>query len=62
MSSKNEILVSFQIITTIDDVDVAISQLEESNWNLMDAVNKAIAAEPTAPTEPTVPTVWQYAL
>ena len=39
MSSKNEILANFQ----------AILQLEESNWNLIDAVNKAISAEPSAP-------------
>ena len=52
MSSKNEILANFQILTTIDDVEEAILQLEESNWNLMDAVNKAISAEPSAPEMP----------
>ena len=49
MSSKNEILANFQILTTIDDVEEAILQLEESNWNLIDAVNKA---EPSAPKMP----------
>ena len=29
MSSKNEILANFQILTTIDDVEEAILQLEE---------------------------------
>ena len=54
MSSKNEILANFQILTTIEDVEEAISQLEESNWNLTDAVNKAIPAEPTVPERPPV--------
>jgi hypothetical protein len=56
MSSKDEILATFQILTTIDDVELAILQLQESNWNLMDAVNKAVSAELTAPTAPIAPT------
>ena len=44
----------FQACTGIDDVEVAILQLEESNWNLTDAVNKAIPAEPTVPERPPI--------
>lgn len=54
MSDRNEILANFQACTGIDDVEVAILQLEESNWNLTDAVNKAIPAEPTVPERPPV--------
>ena len=43
-----------QACTGIDDVEVAILQLEESNWNLTDAVNKAIPAEPTVPERPPI--------
>lgn len=54
MSDRNEILANFQACTGIDDVEVAILQLEESNWNLTDAVNKAIPAEPTVPERPPI--------
>ena len=38
----------FQACTGIEDVEVAICQLEAAEWVLVDAVNKAMSA--TAPT------------
>lgn len=49
MASREEILANFQACTGIEDLEVAILQLEEANWNLTDAVNKAIPSEPTPP-------------
>jgi len=54
MSSREEILANFQACTGIDDLEVAILQLEESNWNLTDAVNKAIPAEPVVAERPPI--------
>lgn len=69
MASREEILADFQACTGVDDVEVAICQLEAADWVLVDAVNKAMsstaaasAASPpvaaaTAPTpaEPALP-------
>jgi len=54
MSSREEILANFQACTGIEDLEVAILQLEEANWNLTDAVNKAIPAEPTVAERPPI--------
>jgi len=52
MTSREEILANFQACTGIEDLDVAIMQLEEANWNLTDAVNKAIPASNPEPERP----------
>jgi len=54
MSSREEILANFQACTGIEDLEVAILQLEEANWDLQDAVNKAIPAEPAAAERPPI--------
>ena len=40
---------SVQACTGIEDVEVAICQLEASEWVLVDAVNKAMSASAAAP-------------
>jgi len=46
MESREEILANFQACTGIEDIGLALQFLEESNWVLLDAVNKAIPAPP----------------
>jgi len=41
--SRDEMLADFQACTGIDEVDVAIAQLEQANWSLQIAVNAALA-------------------
>lgn len=43
--SREEILADFQAISGIDDFGLAIHHLEEANWILMDAVNRALPPE-----------------
>jgi len=40
--SREEILADFQACTGIEDLGIAIMHLEETNWVLVDAVNRAI--------------------
>jgi len=40
--SREEILADFQACTGIEDFGIALHHLEEANWVLMDAVNRAI--------------------
>lgn len=40
--SREEILADFQACTGIEDLGIAIMHLEEANWVLVDAVNRAI--------------------
>jgi len=56
--SREEILADFQACTGIEDLGIAIMHLEEANWVLVDAVNRAmpqqdsgggIAVDPSAP-------------
>lgn len=41
--SRDEMLADFQACTGVDEVDVAIAQLEQANWSLQIAVNAALA-------------------
>ena len=43
--SREEILADFQACTGIDDFGLVIHHLEEVDWVLTDAVNKAIPGE-----------------
>lgn len=42
MSTREEILADFQACTGIEDLGLAIMHLEDTNWVLVDAVNRAI--------------------
>jgi len=60
--SREEILADFQACTGIEDLGIAIMHLEEANWVLVDAVNRAIpqdgggvGVDPTAGFEPPIP-------
>jgi len=44
MESREEILANFQACTGIEDIGIALQFLEESNWVLVDAVNKSLPA------------------
>lgn len=43
--NKEEILANFQSITGIDDIGEAFSHLEESNWDLMTAIQRVMPQE-----------------
>uniref|UniRef100_A0A182PPG5 UBX domain-containing protein n=1 Tax=Anopheles epiroticus TaxID=199890 RepID=A0A182PPG5_9DIPT len=45
--NRDEILANFQSITAIDDVAEAIFHLEESNWNLISAIQRVLPQDPT---------------
>jgi hypothetical protein len=46
MESREEILANFQACSGIEDIGLALQFLEDSNWVLVDAVNRAIPAPP----------------
>lgn len=46
--NKDEILADFQSITAIDDVGEAFSHLEETNWDLMAAIQRVMPQDATA--------------
>ncbi|XP_040563996.1 FAS-associated factor 1 isoform X2 [Lepeophtheirus salmonis] len=53
MASREEILANFQACTGIENVELAISQLEDAGWSFVDAVNKVIpGSDPSAPPTP----------
>lgn len=54
MTSREEILADFQACTGIEDVEMAITQLEDAGWVLLDAVNKAMPPAPAPPVPPPV--------
>lgn len=49
---KDQILADFQSITAIDDVGEAFSHLEESNWDLMTAIQRVMPQESSPIIEP----------
>jgi hypothetical protein len=49
MASREEILANFQACTGVEDVEVAICQLEAAEWVLVDAVNKAMTSAAADP-------------
>jgi len=62
MESREEILANFQACTGIQDIGEALQLLEDSDWVLLDAVNRAIpgaaqdqGVDPTAPRPATPP-------
>ncbi|CAG9127393.1 unnamed protein product [Plutella xylostella] len=48
--NREEILANFQGITAIDDVAEAIYHLEESNWDLLTAINRVMPQDGNNPT------------
>jgi len=49
MASREEILADFQACTGIEDLGLAIHHLEETNWILLDAVNRALPQDNPLP-------------
>jgi len=52
MESREEILANFQACTGIQDIGKALEHLEETDWILVDAVNRAIPASPDQGVDP----------
>jgi len=48
-SSREEILADFQACTGIEDLGLAIQHLEDTNWVLLDAVNRALPQDNPPP-------------
>uniref|UniRef100_T1J5Q1 J domain-containing protein n=1 Tax=Strigamia maritima TaxID=126957 RepID=T1J5Q1_STRMM len=57
-ASREVVLADFQACTGIDDVGECILHLEETNWNLLDAINRVMPQETqTLPSEHRAPSV-----
>ncbi|CAF4808612.1 unnamed protein product [Pieris macdunnoughi] len=49
--NREEILANFQTITNVEDVDEALFHLEESNWDLLSAINRVLPQDGNSTTQ-----------